>query len=426
MDLHTLSSTSDSTTSSVANAVNDSGQVVGSSGTGDFVNGQLVSHAFLWTQADGMRDLGTLGGIRSSATAINASGWIVGNSDTGDIVNGASVSHAFLWTQTHGMLDLGTLPSGTNSRAMAVNANGDILGQSDLPASPAHAVLWPSRCWERPNTFIISGQVTALKGGSPIPGAAVRVIQIDAGVPGIITSVTDSAGFYSITFYRGSYDGRYSVTVFTSGFEDMSIVIDKIDNGAVITKDFPLGRIGVLKGMVTDTNAPSVPLAGAGVLVGEGVPVVGQPKTFKFSTHTDSAGKYSIMIEPHGAYKALAFQPGFNDSPPADITINTDDETPQNFALSKAMTGNITGIVQDADSGDLLENATVVATGVDPPSQSIMTDTSAGAYTLSNVPAGRYQVAAGARGYAEGNEIVKVIASQTVTASFELVRKRRR
>jgi hypothetical protein len=229
----------------------------------------------------------------------------------------------------------------------------------------------------------------------------------------------------SIGFYRGSYDGRYSVTVFTSGFEDMSIVIDKIDNGAVITKNFALGRIGVLKGMVTDTNT-SVPLAGAGVLVGEGVPVVGQPKTFKFSTHTDSAGKYSIMIEPHGAYKALAFQPGFNDSPPADITINTDDETTQNFALSKAMTGNITGIVQDADSGDLLENATVVATGVDPPSQSIMTDTSAGAYTLSNVPAGRYQVAAGARGYAEGNEIVKVIASQTVTASFELVRKRRR
>ena len=145
VDLHTLDLLSDrnldAATNSVATAVNDSGQVVGSS----FIhfNGEPFEHAFLWTQADGMTDLGTLpGGTGSKATAINARGWIVGNA-----------GHAFLWTQMGGMVDLGTLPSGTTSEAVAVNANGQILGRSDLPPTPAgvaqsHAVLWSSQCRE--------------------------------------------------------------------------------------------------------------------------------------------------------------------------------------------------------------------------------------------------------------------------------------
>jgi probable HAF family extracellular repeat protein len=43
--------------------------------------------------AGGMRDLGTLGGIGSRATAINASGQVIGESDTAD-----GASHAFSWT----------------------------------------------------------------------------------------------------------------------------------------------------------------------------------------------------------------------------------------------------------------------------------------------------------------------------------------
>jgi probable HAF family extracellular repeat protein len=144
VDLHTLDLRSnpsmDPMSTSVANAVNGSGQVVGSSTI--HINGQPFGHAFLWTQADGMTDL-LPGSTSSEVKAINDRGWIVGNVDT----------HAFLWTQVDGIKDLGPLPGGTHSEAVAVNANGQILGNSDLPPTPAgvaqsHAVLWSPQCRE--------------------------------------------------------------------------------------------------------------------------------------------------------------------------------------------------------------------------------------------------------------------------------------
>jgi probable HAF family extracellular repeat protein len=91
---------------SEANAVNDSGQVVGLSGS----FAENVVHAFSWTQAGGMIDLGTLGGTSSVAVAVNAGGQVVGRSHTA----GEFATHGFSWTQASGMVDLGTA-----QRAMA-------------------------------------------------------------------------------------------------------------------------------------------------------------------------------------------------------------------------------------------------------------------------------------------------------------------
>src|SRR6266446_6992546 len=87
IDLDTLGGTR-----SIAHAVNDSGQVAGGRepvagrpGPPGAINasGQVVGesdtaggsrHAFSWTAAGGMIDLGTLGGAYSAATAVNDSG----------------------------------------------------------------------------------------------------------------------------------------------------------------------------------------------------------------------------------------------------------------------------------------------------------------------------------------------------------------
>jgi probable HAF family extracellular repeat protein len=116
--------------SSRAYAINDNGDVVGTSGQADSLR------AFLWTRNSQIEDLGALGGHnRSFATGINNSGRVVGYS------SGALGDHAFLWSKSTGMEGLGTLAGGDHSRALAINQPGDIVGVSDSPVGN-RAVLW--------------------------------------------------------------------------------------------------------------------------------------------------------------------------------------------------------------------------------------------------------------------------------------------
>ena len=93
--------------------------------------------AFVWTEAEGARDLGTLGGGTSCAAALNDRGDVVGYSQT---VGGTM--HAFLWTAEGGLRDLGTLPGGTRSRALDINEAGEIVGSGDDATGVEQAVRW--------------------------------------------------------------------------------------------------------------------------------------------------------------------------------------------------------------------------------------------------------------------------------------------
>jgi probable HAF family extracellular repeat protein len=106
---------------SLAKAVNNRGQVVGNSDTGNELNPR--QRAFLWE--DGvMHDLGTLdGGLVSLALGINDRGQVVGTSYA------ASASRAFLWDNGV-MQDLGALAGGS-SAAIAINDRGQVIGSSD-------------------------------------------------------------------------------------------------------------------------------------------------------------------------------------------------------------------------------------------------------------------------------------------------------
>lgn len=111
------------------------------------IPGSNSTRAFRWTLADGMHELGTLGGASSRAFAISAGGGaIVGYSDvvtSGGPGSGSSGGRAFRWTAAQGMQNLGTI-GGVASAAYAVSADGRVVaGYDTVPMmGTSHAFIW--------------------------------------------------------------------------------------------------------------------------------------------------------------------------------------------------------------------------------------------------------------------------------------------
>lgn len=117
---------------SAAFGIDGQGQVVGDSET---LRGTVFRHAFLWRNG-AMQDIGGGGGSFSISAAygINMLSQVVGVFDT----------RAFLW-ETGVHQDLGTLPDHASSTARAINEPGQIVGESvSATGLESRAFLWES------------------------------------------------------------------------------------------------------------------------------------------------------------------------------------------------------------------------------------------------------------------------------------------
>jgi probable HAF family extracellular repeat protein len=127
---------------SAAQAINESGTVVGDSQNGlvDSASGVPAINAVRWKHGE-VEDLGTLGGNSSGAISISSSGLITGWSETGIVdSSGETIVRAFLW-KNGVMHDLGSL-GGPVSFGQDVNDKGQVIGFSFTDSTTVHPFFW--------------------------------------------------------------------------------------------------------------------------------------------------------------------------------------------------------------------------------------------------------------------------------------------
>ena len=152
--------------------INNAGQVVGWVTLRD---NSSYTRAFIWSKADGYREIGSLNGPDGVAMAasINDAGVVTGVSVGPEgILNapmGIPMPHAFLWTAESGMKSLGNIAELISIGA--VNAGGTVLGQSSAGTFFWNAATGvrllpfpPGRTCSRPVDMNDKGQVLGYAG----------------------------------------------------------------------------------------------------------------------------------------------------------------------------------------------------------------------------------------------------------------------
>jgi probable HAF family extracellular repeat protein len=116
---------------SAATAINDSGQVVGISGSCDRAFGRFSArHSVLWENGVPV-DIGDLGGVAwNTPMAINRKGDIVGFANRSGAEGGLFRPRAFLSTKPGRIVDLGTLGDDPYSQALGINEDRQVVGVS--------------------------------------------------------------------------------------------------------------------------------------------------------------------------------------------------------------------------------------------------------------------------------------------------------
>jgi probable HAF family extracellular repeat protein len=214
-----------------AHSINNQGQVVGFSD----LRGNANFHAFLWASGTGMQDLGTLtGDVNSLANALN---------DVGDVV-GVSLDanfnpRAFLW-ENGTMTDLNSLIPANSPLSLllacGINSSGQIVGFAVTSTGEGHGyLLTPSNGATNSTSAVVtplnlttgqSSVVLDASGSTSASGSLRYQYSVIAGgnVPAILQSPTDPKATVDFVNGPGLYLVQLTVTD-TSGNSSKSPLI---------------------------------------------------------------------------------------------------------------------------------------------------------------------------------------------------------
>jgi probable HAF family extracellular repeat protein len=146
-------------------------------------------------------DLGTLGGASSYAAGINSGNTVVGWSETS-----SGATHAFRWSAAKGMVDLGALPGDAMSRAVAI-LDGGIQGGGQILGVSGDNGRWTPVVWSA------SGSISAL----PIPLTRNNTIALPTGFNARGDVVGSDAGGFQHGWIWSETGGKYDLSANIQG-----------------------------------------------------------------------------------------------------------------------------------------------------------------------------------------------------------------
>lgn len=251
----------------------------------------------------------------------------------------------------------------------------------------------------------ISGTVTAVSGGAPIPGVEVCFTPQPYNFEVSPCAVTGPTGQYR---YEGLPGGNY-IVYFSTDRANLKYASEYYDDKAHYLEAglFPLGAAedktlnaelaegGSISGTVTDEAG--VPIAGVGVCASE-------PQGDRCSD-TDASGKYQINGLRPGEYR-VEYEGGNNvnylrepyrdpegsEGPATPVEVTASTTTP-NIDVKMAPGAQILGQVSEVGTGASLANVRVCAIGQAPVEfEDCASTDSAGNYALRSLPAATYLV----------------------------------
>ncbi len=208
----------------------------------------------------------------------------------------------------------------------------DILARTAVPRPSPSDVPNNDYGWGRVDAYdavqvvaargILSGVVTRASDGLPIPQAAVSAVPSQGGAA--VQTTTDAQGSYLLGLTAGLWD----VTASAFGYQPQTVNRLALITGTITLQDFALIALptGLLSGTVVEAGS-NAPLSAT-------LRVVNTPA---WAATDPASGAYSLSL-PVGVYTVSARSPGHRIGRAADVPINVNQTTIQNFALVTAPT----------------------------------------------------------------------------------------
>ena len=253
----------------------------------------------------------------------------------------------------------------------------------------------------------ISGTVTNSETGLSID-------QVNITTNPVTNSInTNSSGQYEIDNIK---PGNYTVTAAKEGFVSSSIEV-AVSGGLTSTADFLLSpeqevnNFGTIIGTVKDI-ATFAPL--------DQVNITTNPVTS--SVTTDASGSFIIEGLSAGTFELIAEKEGY-DSTSLNVNVAIGDTTLADIFMKETdttavpTTGEVTGEITDAQTGNPLGGANITTT----PATNLVTSDSVGKYSVSNIDPGSYTITVSKTGYDNNTGEVTVKAGEITTADFTLL-----